>query len=111
MFRKPLEYTRKAGPHHHAQDTPGLAPKPKELPGDIGYLLVLGGMIGLVAPGVLGLDMLALGTLILWPGNQRRIERWLAGHPSTPKLLRGSVKQVDRFLDSLERRYPQIKRD
>lgn len=110
MSHEPLEDTRKARPRP-PPDAAGLTPKAKALPGDIGYLLVLGGMIGLVVPGVLGLDMLALGTLILWPGNQGRIQLWLAGHPSTPKLLRGSFKQVDRFLDSLERRYPLIKRD
>lgn len=77
-----------------------------ELPRDVGWLLLMGGMIGFVAPGILGLDMLALGTLILWPGNQQRIERWLNGHPSTPKPLRGSMKQVNRFLESLESRYP-----
>jgi hypothetical protein len=83
---------------------------PRRLPRDLGYLLILGGAIGFVAPGVLGLDLLALGALILWPGNTRRVERWLEGHPSTPKFLRGSLKQIDRFLASLERRYPRIGR-
>lgn len=76
------------------------------LPPDVGYLLVASGLIGFVVPGVFGLDLLALGTFMLWPGNQRRIESWLAGHPSTPRIFRGSIKQVNRFLDSLERRYP-----
>jgi len=79
----------------------------RDLPHDVGYLLLAGGLIGVVAPGILGLDMLALGTLILWPGNQRRVERWLQGDPSTPRFLRGSLKQVERFLDSLEKRYPR----
>jgi hypothetical protein len=78
------------------------------LPRDVGWLLLLGGTVGFAAPGVLGLDMLALGALILWPGNARRIERWLAGH-SPPKVLRGSLKQVNRFLEDLERRYPRTR--
>ncbi|BBL74270.1 hypothetical protein [Methylomagnum ishizawai] len=96
----------------HTQGGGAGPPEPdipvRDLPRDVGYLLLAGGLIGVVAPGILGLDMLALGTLILWPGNQRRVERWLQGDPSTPKFLRGSLKQVERFLDNLEKRYPRL---
>ena len=67
----------------------------------------MGGLIGVAAPGVLGLDMVALGALILWPGNRRRLNRWLACHHTAPRILRGSMKQVDRFLADLEARYPR----
>ena len=83
------------------------SPKPVFLPRDIGWLLVAGGVIGIAAPGVLGVDMLALGTLILWPGNRHRLARWLACHQSAPRFLRGSMKQIERFLHDLEARYPR----
>ncbi len=89
------------------QGTGETSPKARRLPKDLGYLLVVGGLIGVVSPGILGLDMLALGALLLWPGNRRRMELWLADHPSAPRLLRGGIKQIDRFLENLESRYPR----
>jgi hypothetical protein len=77
----------------------------RELPHDVGWLLITAGIVGLVTPGVLGLPFLAMGGLVLWPGNGKRLERWLSNPP--PKWLRGSMKQIDRFLDDLERRYPR----
>lgn len=78
----------------------------RRLPQDVGWLLMVGGVIGFVAPGILGLDMLALGAMIVWPGNARRIEGWLEDESKSPRLLRGSMRQVNRFLGSLESRYP-----
>ena len=72
--------------------------------GIIWLLLITAGVVGLVTPGVLGLPFLAMGGLVLWPGSSTRLERWLNGQP--PRLLKGSMKQIGRFLDDLERRYP-----
>lgn len=77
----------------------------QKLPHDIGWLLVTAGVVGVVMPGVLGVPFLLLGGLILTPATNRRAESWLAGH--APGVLKGSMRQVNRFLDDLERRYPR----
>ena len=77
----------------------------QKLPHDIGWLLVTAGVVGVVMPGVLGVPFLALGGLILLPGTNRRAERWLTGH--SPRIFKGSIRQINRFLDDLERRYPR----
>jgi hypothetical protein len=76
----------------------------QKLPHDIGWLLVTAGVVGVVMPGVLGVPFLLLGGLILTPVTNRHAERWLSGHG--PKVMKGSMRQINRFLDDLERRYP-----
>jgi len=77
----------------------------ERLPRDIGWLLVTAGMVGIVMPGVLGLPFLVLGGLVIMPVTSRHAEHWLSGH--SPSIFKGSVKQINRFLDDLERRYPR----
>lgn len=77
----------------------------QKLPHDIGWLLVTAGAVGMVMPGVLGTPFLVLGGLILMPATSQRAERWLAGH--SPRIFKGSIRQISRFLDDLERRYPR----
>lgn len=79
----------------------------KKLPHDVGWLLITAGILGVIIPGVLGAPFLALGGLMLWPKSSHRAERWLAGH--SPRPLKGSMRQINRFLDDLERRYPSRK--
>ena len=80
----------------------------QKLPHDVGWLLITAGVMGLIVPGVIGTPFLALGGLMLWPRSSHRAERWLAGH--SPKPFKGSMRQINRFLDDLERRYPMRKR-
>jgi len=75
-----------------------------DVPRDVGWLLVTAGVIGEIAPGVFGTPFWVMGSLILWPNVGQRVESWLEAH--SPKLLRGGMKQVGRFLDDLDRRYP-----
>ena len=77
----------------------------QRLPKDTGLLLATAGIIGIVVPGVLGMPFLVLGGLLMWPSSKARAERWLSGQ--SPRFLKGSVRQINRFLDDLERRYPQ----
>lgn len=74
----------------------------------VGYVLITAGIVGLVVPGVLGTPFLILGALALWPGNRERVERWRKGH--SPKIFHGAMKQINRFLDDLEKRYPRADR-
>ncbi len=72
----------------------------------VGWVLISAGIIGMVVPGVLGTPFLIMGALALWPGNRKRVEQWRKGH--SPKMFHGSMKQINRFLDDLEKRYPRI---
>jgi uncharacterized membrane protein YbaN (DUF454 family) len=80
----------------------------KKLPHDVGWLLFTAGVVGMVMPGVIGTPFLILGGLMLWPRTSQRAEHWLAGH--SPRAFKGSIRQVNRFLDDLERRYPKPKK-
>jgi hypothetical protein len=75
---------------------------------DVGWTLITAGIVGLIVPGVLGTPFLLMGALALWPGNRERVERWRKGH--SPRFFHGSMKQINRFLDDLERRYPRIEK-
>ncbi len=74
----------------------------------VGWVLISAGVVGLVVPGVLGTPFLIMGALALWPGNHKRVERWRQGH--SPKAFHGAMKQINRFLDDLEKRYPRNRR-
>lgn len=76
----------------------------EEMPRDVGWLLLAAGLIGEIAPGVIGTPFWLMGSLILWPGAGKRVESWLESR--APGLLRGGRRQVGRFLSDLERRYP-----
>ena len=70
----------------------------EQLPREAGWLLVTAGIVGLAVPGVLGTPFLLAGAVILAPGGSKLVSRW-AG--------RSTMRQVSRFLDDLERRYPR----
>lgn len=70
----------------------------EQLPKEAGWLLITAGVVGLVVPGVLGTPFLLAGAVVLVPGGSKLLSRW-AGH--------SAMRQVGRFLDDLERRYPR----
>lgn len=72
----------------------------------VGWVLISAGVVGMVVPGVLGTPFLIMGALALWPGNRKTVERWRKGH--SPKMFHGAMKQINRFLDDLDKRYPRI---
>lgn len=78
----------------------------KKLPHDVGWLLFTAGVVGMIMPGVLGTPFLVLGGLMLWPRTSQRAEHWLAGGHGSG-TFKGSARQINRFLDDLERRYPK----
>jgi hypothetical protein len=73
----------------------------EQLPKEAGWLLITAGVVGLVVPGVLGTPFLLAGAVVLAPGGSKLLSRW-AGH--------SAMRQVSRFLDDLERRYPRSAR-
>jgi hypothetical protein len=78
--------------------------KLEELPRDVGVVLVSVGALGLVLPGMMGAPMFVAGGLLLWPRSFRGLENWL--RRSNPALYDQGMKQISRYLDDLERRYP-----
>lgn len=79
----------------------------EQLPKEVGLLLVVAGVGGLLLPGPVGSPFLILGGLVLWPTAFRRVEDGFVRR--FPKLHRQSVRQIARFLDDLDRRYPPLK--
>ncbi len=77
----------------------------KELPKEVGVMLVSVGVMGVVLPGILGAPALVAGGLVLWPEAFGKVEGWFRGrHPS---LHRRGMRQIGRYLDDMQRRFPE----
>ncbi len=76
-----------------------------QLPKEAGWLLITAGVVGLVVPGIPGTPFLLAGAAVVVPGGPRLLSRWLGRNP--PKIVHSAVRQIGRFIDDLERRYPR----
>lgn len=76
----------------------------RHLPREIGVLLFVAGIGGILLPGPVGTPFLLMGGVVLWPGAFERLE--IAFQRRFPAVHRQSMKQLGRFIDDLERRYP-----
>lgn len=76
----------------------------KDLPPEVGVMLLTVGALGLVMPGVVGAPAVIAGGLVLWPRRFERIENWFERR--FPAVHRKSLQQIHRYLDDLEARYP-----
>ena len=73
-------------------------------PKELGVLLLVDGILGLLLPGPVGTPFLIVGGVILWPAAFNRLETCLERRlPRTHKL---GMVQINRFVSDLERRYP-----
>jgi hypothetical protein len=88
------------------QDDAGQVRRIEAMPKEVGVLLVVAGVGGLLLPGPVGSPFLILGGVILWPRAFRRVDTWF--EKRFPRMHHQSVLQIVRFLDDLERRYPHI---
>jgi uncharacterized membrane protein YbaN (DUF454 family) len=74
------------------------------LPKEVGVLLVVAGVAGVLLPGPVGTPFLIVGGIMLWPRAFGRaeicVEKWF------PRTHHHGVRQMTRFLNDLERRYP-----
>jgi hypothetical protein len=77
--------------------------KIKELPKEVGAMLITAGIVGLILPGP-GTPAIIAGGLVLWPKAFGKLESWLERR--YPGAHRQSMKQIGRFLNDLEKRYP-----
>jgi hypothetical protein len=74
------------------------------VPKELGVLLVIGGIGGLLLPGPVGSPFLILGGVILWPAAFSRVEKCF--EKRFPRLHKQGMMQINRFVRDLERRYP-----
>jgi hypothetical protein len=74
------------------------------LPKEVGVLLIIVGLGGILLPGPIGSPFLLLGGVTLWPSAFGKLEA--AFRNRFPKLHREGMRQVKRFLADLDRRYP-----
>ena len=66
-------------------------------------MLITAGIVGFILPGP-GTPAIIAGGLALWPRAFGKLESWLERR--NPGLHRQGVQQINRFLDDLEKRYP-----
>jgi hypothetical protein len=74
------------------------------LPKEVGVLLIAAGIGGLLLPGPIGSPFVLLGAVVLWPRAFMGLE--LAFQRRFPGMHRQGMRQIRRFLEDLERRYP-----
>ena len=74
------------------------------LPKEIGVLLIVAGVGGVLLPGPVGSPFLLLGAVTLWPRLFMRLETCF--QKRFPKMHRTGTRQIHRFLTDLDRRYP-----
>jgi hypothetical protein len=76
----------------------------RAVPPEVGFLLIVSGIGGILLPGPVGTPFLILGCITLWPRAFRQTGRFF--EKQFPKMHYHGVKQINRFLDDLETRYP-----
>jgi len=76
----------------------------EDLPKEVGVMLLTVGVLGMALPGVVGGPALIAGGLVLWPKTFGRVETWFERR--YPKAHRHSLQQINRYLDDLEKRFP-----
>jgi hypothetical protein len=89
------------------QDQPNPEPADfssiKDLPKEVGVMLITAGIVGFILPGP-GAPAIIAGGLVLWPEAFGKLESWL--ERSHPKVHRKGMQQINRFLNDLQKRYP-----
>jgi hypothetical protein len=79
----------------------------EELPREAGWALITAGVIGLVAPGVVGFPFVVAGAVVLTPGGPKKLAHWASRKPR--KYAHAALRQICRLVDDLERRYPKAR--
>jgi len=81
----------------------------EELPREAGWALITAGVIGLIAPGIVGFPFVVAGAVVLTPGGPRKLAHWASRKPR--KYAHAALRQICRLVDDLERRYPRVRAD
>lgn len=101
--RYPAPEASTAAAGHHPED-PELDVRLHKLPPEIGTLLIIVGIAGVLLPGPVGTPFVIAGGFSLWPSMLGRVDDWFRFR--FPGMHRKGMKQVSRFLSDLEGRYP-----
>lgn len=96
--------TSAPGASAHAPDDDDVLWRIRDLPPEIAVLLFSVGCLGIVLPGIVGTPAIVAGGLVLWPSKFASVESWF--EKKFPTVHHKSMKQLNRFLDDLERRFP-----
>jgi hypothetical protein len=91
-------------PREEQNEDQELVRRIEQLSADVGWLLLYVGVLGWFLPGVPGVPFLVAGAAIITPGGPKWLARRLG--PKPPWIVRVSMRQIGRFLDDLDRRYP-----
>jgi hypothetical protein len=81
----------------------------ESLPKEVGVLLIVAGIGGLLLPGPIGTPFLVIGGVVLFPRTFRKVDQSMKKR--FPKFYLQGVRQVHRFVVDLERRYPTPRLD
>ena len=92
-----------ASNQHRPESRSADVDKIKELPKELGVMLVTAGIVGFILPGP-GTPAIIAGGLVLWPKAFGKLESWL--ERAHPKVHREGMQQINRFLNDLKKRYP-----
>jgi hypothetical protein len=76
----------------------------KDLPKEVGVMLLTVGVLGFALPGVVGTPAIIAGGLVLWPKAFGKVENWF--ERKFPQVHKQSLFQIHRYLNDLEGRYP-----
>ena len=71
---------------------------------EIGVLLIVSGIAGIILPGPVGTPLLILGCVMVWPRAFKPVNLFFARR--FPRAHHLGALQSSRFLSDLERRYP-----
>ncbi|MEY4194916.1 MAG: hypothetical protein RLZZ226_1284 [Pseudomonadota bacterium] len=83
-----------------------LQARVEQMPRDVGAMLLTVGFAGFVLPGIVGLPFLLAGGVILMPKTTQKLKKKLGMEDDSPHN-EFAARQINRFLDDLDRRYPQ----
>ena len=86
----------------------GRARKIEDLPKEVGVMLMSVGVLGFVLPAVAGAPAIVAGGLVLWPRTFGKLERWVQRR--YPMVYHEGMRQICRYLDDLELRFPDSSR-
>ncbi len=86
----------------------GRARKIEDLPKEVGVMLVSVGVLGFVLPAVAGTPAIVAGGLVLWPPTFGKLDWWVRHR--YPRVYNGGMRQIGRYLDDLEQRFPDSTR-
>lgn len=102
--RYPVAERDDPAPAEPTPDEADAGPRLTTLPPEIGTLLIIVGLAGILLPGPVGSPFLIAGGISLWPSVLGKVDDWFRYR--FPDTHREGMAQVGRFLVDLERRYP-----